>query len=669
MKNKQLFLQVLIAALFIFSGILFTQAEPAPDAQVITVRPAILVPTIIGDRAKFEEDHWRSRNTSGGIENLTVSKQINKEDSLDFEGKAIAGNNDYNANLVLAREGLGSLTVAFKEFRKYYDPTGGYYSGFGSSNLNPVEPNTDLHLDIGSFKIEGILAKEDSPEYSLAYERDTRSGTKSLLEWGDVVGAVTRQLYPASLETHETTDRVKAGVKYATKNSEVSAEQAWESTRAKNEDNYREILTLATGLVTAQNMRLENFDSALYTTTLRGSKDFNDKLSLNCGVLYDRYLGGSLENISGTGTGAKNMDNPASLEQNAVTVFPTISFKPFKNLSMNFGSKAQFIDKNGDADFNTAGGELINITNNTYQKIFTQSLQLKYNGMKNIAWYGDASFEKKLIRQFEEQTSSTTASNRFSRKTDSIADTNNFTLGAKWYPMPKVNFTVEDKYKNKFIDNKNEFLTGDLAAIPPGYRAFIDRLELSSNSPVLKLNYKPFRWMACNLGYTYEDSTYGVRTRASDSTEIAKNKVHAYSAQVILTPVDSFYCSLFYERRNDFTSTRADGAGGTTVQLPDYKANVDVLGFDSSYALSKKTSLSAGYSMYKTDNFNDFSSTGMPYGLDNFSQDISCGIKHALNKNSSLEFKYKYLNYIESSNNHANDYEAHLLSATMNMAF
>lgn len=672
MKNKQFFCNVLILGLFIFSNQLFVQAEPAADAAIITVKPAILVPTVIGDRAKFEEDNWTARNASGGIESLTVSKQLNKEDSLEFEGKAIAGNNDYNANLILAREGLGSLTVAFKEFRKYYDPTGGYYSPFGSVN-NPVEPNQDLHLDIGNFKIEGILAKEDSPEYSLSYERDFRRGTKSLLAWGSTTttpATVTRYLYPAALETHETTDRVKAGVKYVTKTSEVSAEQIYENTKAKNEDNYSSSFNASTGVLSSKNMRLENIDSDLYSTILRGYKDFNDKFSVSCGVLFNHYKGGSLENL----TGDTGMDNPASIEQNAITIFPNISFKPFKDLSMSFGSKTVFIDRNGDSNFNklsppSTSSSSMNITTNTYQKIFTQSLQLKYSGIKNIALYADGSFEKRPIREFEQQVSSAGGSSNFSRKTNSVADTSNFTLGVKWYPLSKVNISLEDKYKNKFIDNKNEFLTGDVAL--SGYRAFIDRLELISNSPVLKLNYKPFRWMVYNLGYTYEDSIYGVRTRAGSSTEINKNKVHTYSVQAILTPLDSFYISLFYERKNDWTSTRADGAGGAAVaaQQPDYKANVDVLGFDGSYALSQKTSLNLGYSMYKTDNFNDFSATGMPYGLDNFSQDASFSIRHALDKNSSLEFKYKYLSYTESSNNHANDYEAHLLSAAMNLAF
>jgi len=651
MKNKQIFYPVLISALFIFSNQLSAQAESAADTAIITVEPAILVPTIIGDRAKFEQDNWSSRNTSGGIENLTVSKQMNKEDSLDFEGKAIAGNNDYNANLILAREGLGSLTVAFKEFRKYFDPTGGFYSGFLPGMNNPVEPNTDLHLDIGNFKIEGILAKENSPEYSLSYERDSRQGTKSLLEWGtEKLSATSRKLYPAALETHETVDRVKAGVKYATKTSEVSAEQTFESTRAKNEDIYSETYYLASGLLSSQRTRLENFDSNAYTTLLRGFKDFNDKWSASCGVLYNHYKGGSLENL----VGSTNMDNPASLEQNSTTIFPTVSFKPLKNLAMTFGSKAEFIDKNGDSLLSPN----MNVSS-TYQRIFTQALQLKYNGIKNIALYADGSFEKKLIRQSESKTAA------LDRKVKSIADTDNFTLGAKWYPVPKINISVEDNYKNKSIENNDEF---DNDA---GYRGFIDDMNINSNRPTLKLNYKPFRWMAYTLGYTYEDSTYGTRTKQGSSTEIAKNKIHEYSLQATLTPVDCFYISLFYERKNDFTSTRADGAGGAAeaVQQPDYKANVDVLGFDSSYALSKKTSLNLGYSMYKTDNFNDFSATGMPFGLDNFSQNVSFGVKQTLSKNSSLELKYKYLSYTESSNNHADDYEAHLLSAAMNMVF
>ncbi len=646
----------------------------APETFDVFVQPSVTAVMIRnGDAAKFEENTMLSRHGSAGVEKMTISSQLNKQDSFEFEGKALGGNDDYDANLVFSRDGLGSLTAKFKGFRKYYDSTGGFYSRFGTVN-NPIEQNKNtkggLHLDIGNFKLEGILAKENCPEYSLSYERDFRSGSKSLLEWGPVtLAGTTRNVYPASLETNEATDRVKAGVKYVTKKSEVSAEGMWESTRAKNEDNYNTSFTLPTTFG-SQNMRMEEFDSDRYSMTLRGSRDFGEKLFTSCGVLFNRYVGGSMENL----TGVTNRYNPASIEQNAVTVLPTVSFKPFKTMAVDLGSKAEFIDKNGDALYNVgAAGERSNISSNSYQKKFTQNLGLKYSGIERMAWYANASYENNYDREWDQQTSSSVAENRFNFKTDAAGNTKDFNLGFKWYPGSRINFTVEDNYKEKLVNNKNEWKTGNLDPTGTlGYRGYIDYMSLVSNSPQVKINYKPLRWFACNLGYSHEQNEYGIRTLAGNAVEFSQEQVSVYSAQTVFTPTDFLYCSIFYERRNDVTSTPADGSGGIAAggnQIPDYKANSDIVGFDVSYALSKRTSLTGGYSAYMNHNFNDFSSTGMPYGLNNFSENASFGIKHSLSKNSAVEFKYKYMRFREPSSNYVNDYQAHLLSASMDMAF
>ncbi len=674
MKNKRFLCSISILILALFFTKPFAHAEPANDAAIIEVKPSVLVVNSIGDREKFEEDHWLSRNTSGGIDSMTVSKQLNKHDSLEFEGRAIVGNNDYKADLNLSREGLGSLNIAFTEFRKYYDGTGGFYP-FISSPLLPGELDRDLHLDIGKFKIEGILAKEDAPEYSLSYERDFRNGAKSLLGWMSVTGtslvtasSVTRKIYPTFKETDEVVDQFKFGVKKETKDSEVSAEQSWERIRAEDKKVYGQTLTLSTGARTSITTQFLNRDSDLYTTTLRFSKDLNKNLSVNCGMLFNRFVGGSLENLNG----ATNIQNPAQIEQNSVTIFPNIYFTAFKNLSMSFGSKAEYIVKNGNSFYNsTADPFRVSSVSDTDEKIFTQNLQLKYNGMQNAVWYADAAFERQLISQFENSDSSTNpGTSQFSRKTNTTTDNNNFTLGCKWYPLSKVNLTFEDKYKDEFTDNVHEFRTGDVGG-NNGYNAYIDSMKLTSQIPTVKLNYKPFRWMAYNLGYTYNQSTYGIRTRAGDATEVAKYTAHVSSIEVTLTPADYFYCSLFYEKRNVLTSTRADGAGGVAIssQVPDYKADVDVVGLNSSYALNKDITLTGGYSMSRSDNFNDYSMWSLPLGLDNFSQNIYFGIKRALNKNSSLELKYQYSQYNEDSNNNIDDYQAHLTSVAMNIVF
>jgi len=675
MKNKIFLRGILIIISTLFFTKPFANAGPVNDAAIIEIKPSALVVSSIGDREKFEEDHWVSPNTSGGIDSMAVFKQLNKQDSLEFEGRAIAGNNDYNADLNLSREGLGSLRIAFTEFRKFYDGTGGFYP-FISSPLLPGELDRDLHLDIGKFKIEGILAKEDAPEYKLSYERNFRNGAKSLLGWNQVTGVstvtgapVSRKIYPTFKETDEVVDKVKFEVRKETKDSEVSAEQSWEKVRSEDQRLYSQTINLNdANPFGASSTQYLNRDSDLYSTTLRFSKELNKNLSVNCGMLFNRFVGGSLELLEG----ATNIQNPAQIEQNSVTLFPNIYFTPFKNLSMSFGSKAEYIVKNGNSLYNsTADPFRVSTVSDTDEKIFTQNLQLKYNGMKNAVWYANAAFEKRFINQFENSDSSTNpGASQFSRKTNTFTDNNNFTLGCKWYPLSKVNLTFEDKYKNEFTDNKHEFRTGDVGGVG-GYNAYIDSMKLTSQAPTVKLNYKPFRWIAYNLGYTYDQSTYGIRTRAGAASEVAKYTAHVSSAEVTLTPADYFYCSLFYEKRNVLTSTRADGAGGVAIssQVPDYKADVDVVGLNSSYALSKDITLTGGYSMSRSDNFNDYSMWGLPLGLDNFYQNAYFGIKRALSKNSSLELKYQYSQYHEDSNNNIDDYEAHLTSVAMNVAF
>jgi len=662
MKNKKFYHLILVSALFFFSGKISVQAESAAEPAIITVKPALQTAIVTGDKEKFEEDNWTARNTTGGIDSLTVSKQLNKQDSLEFEGRAIPGNNDYDTGLTLSREGVGSLIVAFKEFRKYYDGTGGFYPGFPSSMYNPVELNHGLHMDIGNFKIAAILAKENAPEYSLSYERDFRNGTKSLLDWGSVTnGVTTRKIYPSFLERKETVDRFKAGVKYEKSDLLLAGDQMVEMTKAQKQNTYSQTYNLITNTFTGTTRtQFQNMDSNLASTKLRFTKDFNDKFSFNCGVLYNHFKGGTMETL----IGSTNREDPASIDQNSVTLLPNIYFIPFNNTTVSFGSRAEFIKKNGIADANTSAPETIMVETHSYQKIFTQDLGLKYNGIKNAVLYTDADFENKLITLSDAQEASI-ATDSFNREMDTHTAKREFTAGIKIYPLPKVNITLQEKAKNEFIKN-NYIFTGGSA----NNNFIINSLNTISQDPSLKLNYKPMRWLALSLGYTFDSTTYGMQTRFSDRILKSKYQADIYSGEVTLTPFDYFYCSLFYEKKNARTKTPANGElGATTGNLPAYDSGVDVLGANLGYALTKKTTLDGGCSLYKSDNFVDYSGTGLPLGLNNSSKDIFIGCKHAFDKNRSLELKYTYKIYIDASSNHADDYEAHLLSAAMNMAF
>lgn len=659
---------VLMQSLLIFCPSVFAQPA-ANEVAVIEVNPVITTAGIIGDREKYREINQASDKTYGGFDRISISKQLNHQDSLEFEGRAIGGNNDYDADLTLAREGVGSLEISFKEFRKYYEGTGGTYSQFAFGNGYPVELDKNIHLDIGNFKIEGILAKENAPEYSLSYERASRNGSKSLLNWGYVTGSVSRKLYPNFLETDEVTNKVKAGIKHVTRDSESSIEQSWEAMRSENKDIQSRTYTLSTGAISSLVTRFLNMDSDLYSTVLRYSKDLNKKLTVNCGLLYNRYIGGSMENMVSTSATSNYPDHFGIVDQNSVTLFPNISFIPSKNLLVSFGSKAELINKNGSANYDKTG-EAMNIKSEIYKKIFTQNFGIKYKGFKNIALYTDADFEKRLINQFDDQESyaaSATADN-FSIKTNTITDNINFTVGGKWYMNSKLNLTLEEKSKSGHTNNDHEFKTGDITTLGGTYRGFIDEMKFNTHTPLVKLNYKPFRWLSYNFGYTHDSTVYGVRTMISNEVVNAKYNSNNFSWETTLTPADYLYLTIFYEKKFAKTKTRASDQGTAAYDQPSYQSGVDVFRFNGSFAFTKNTSLEAGFSMYNSANFHDYT-TGLPLGLDNTFENASFGIKHNFTKDRSLELKYSFQKYDEDSNNNIDDYEAHILSAAMRMAF
>ncbi|PIQ89437.1 MAG: hypothetical protein COV72_03130, partial [Candidatus Omnitrophica bacterium CG11_big_fil_rev_8_21_14_0_20_42_13] len=311
----------------LFLGVSFVSAEDEASGGIFEYSPFVLVPSIKGDREKFEEDHWMSRNPMAGVTNYRYATQLNDKDRLELEGSAIVGNNDYSFDMNLSREGLGSLIFEFEEFRKYYDGSGGYStvlpSALSSSYPRVAELDTDLHLDIGNFMIEGILDTEGLPLITLAYEREYKDGAKSLTSWSTVEsGALDPKSYPTFLELDEIVDVFEIGVSGEIRNVQASLDQTVE--HAEIEMQKINNLTVGnTGSFSSIRTKYENIDYDQYNTVLRLSKEINDKLFSSFGMMFNHYIGGSIEAITDTSTSTHNENhpwNPASIEYNVLTL-------------------------------------------------------------------------------------------------------------------------------------------------------------------------------------------------------------------------------------------------------------------------------------------------------------------------------------------------------------
>lgn len=691
MKKQSLLLFCVISFLVSFVVIPYGYAE-APGGEVhFSISPSILAPSVNGDNEKFEEDHWISSNPMAGIDEFSYSKKLNKTDTIEMDGRAIIGNNDYSFNAEYARDGLGSILFEFEEFRKYYDGSGGYATvlpaALSSTYPRIGELATDLHLDIGNLKLEAILETEDYPLISLAYEREFKDGAKSLTSWSSVEsGATDPKSYPTFLELDEIVDIVKLGVSGEIKNVKSSLEQTIEHAEIEMQ-KINNLSVNTDGTTSSIRSKYENIDFDQYNTVIRLSKQLNDKVFSSFGFMFNHYIGGSIEAITDTSSSNTNENhpwNPASIEYNAVTLLKNFSFVPQKDVFLAAGIKAEFSDKNGAARYDRDKG-IAPYTTNTFRtspdgsidvfrnikterdsKKIGENLNFKCTKIKNAVFFAETGFEQERIGLYESQVDygKTTDSDNFTRLTDTNQYDNDYKVGFKWYPVNKLNLTAQYNYQQHLRDYDHKEMTGDAS---DGYSAFIESLDINSHIPSLRLNYKPNNLISYNLFYSFNTDIYGVRTETSNITEEAIYRSHVYSIDMNLTPYDYLYFTLLYQKTKTATYTGARSSSGATV-LPTYNADNDVLSLICNYAPDDKTTLEGSYSMSKASNFNS-DATFLPLGLDNLLQDLSLSLKHKLTNDKTLDLKYTFSQYDEDSNGGVDDYEAHIIYAGLNIAF
>ncbi|MDP2912665.1 MAG: hypothetical protein Q8N91_01485 [Candidatus Omnitrophota bacterium] len=688
MKERIAVIICLSLALPLLFGGFHVYAEESGPWGRGDIIPSLVYIGVNGDKDQFAEDRWIPRNVTAGISDYSYINENKNGDSIVAEGRGLIGNGDYLFNFDLKKEGFGNLIFEFKQFNKYYDGSGGFFSLFRpTSNACPntySATERDLFLDIGNLKVETIFSKEEGTECAFSYEREYRKGTKSLISWGAVTGnSYTRNILPTFLETDEIVDKLDLKIEHTAYGINISAEQTWESARIKIQKVNNRTLTLTTGAFSNIRYKYEDLDSDLYTTVIRASKDFNEKVFLSLAFLCEYSRGHTKEKVTDTSVSAFNENhplNPANIFQTRVTVLPKVYIPLLEHLFADAGFRWEWVGKNSAGTYNRdkknppdyIPGERLNIMDKQRENKLGETFSLKFDGVRDVVLYGEGELGQEIRDEDNTQDSfgdSPTAGNNFMRNTKTNTYDYAYTIGAKSYPMPKVDVTTEFKYKygyRNYHSKEHAILTGD---VTNGYRGFLDSLSFTTYSPIVMFNFKPLRWLACNVRYSYDSTTYGIKTRVADAIELAGYNANNYSTGLTLTPNDTLYLTFYYQYKEASTETPANGTGGGPVNQPTYNANVKTLNASCSYSPFKNTTITGSYSFSLADNFNDFSNTGLPLGLDNFSQDAFIELEKKITKDLSLGFKYDLMQYDETSNNGIDDYIAHLFYTALKAKF
>lgn len=255
-------------AILALSSIALLGAEKAPSGDAFPnfesyIKVSGQAASISGDGAAYASRARQPENGAGGIEDLHIAKDLSKTTNLTFDGHALAGIEDYLAQLKLTKNEVGSVDIGYKRFRTFYDGVGGFFSNnpvnfYGSSasfygsatpttlNGQPYTPTATyvpfrtlatekLNLDRGKFWVDATLAMPGMPVFAVKYTNELRNGQKDSTIWGQTdftslptAGYLlnpissTRTIVPSWINVGERHENLEASVRHSVKNISAS---------------------------------------------------------------------------------------------------------------------------------------------------------------------------------------------------------------------------------------------------------------------------------------------------------------------------------------------------------------------------------------------------------------------------------------------------------------
>lgn len=411
---------------------------------------------VTGNAAAYAERVRGPENGTYGIEALHFGKDVNKDTTMEIDGRALTGAEDYLGKLKLTKSEVGSVEVGYKRFRTFYDGIGGFFP-LGQTWL-PLG-NEELHTDRGNFWMDVNIALPNQPVFHLRYSNQLREGRKDSTIWGDsdLTGipvfygtgssnpvSSNRKLAASYIDLSERQKVLEATMTHTLGNTEIELSVVNNRT---NSDDTRWInrypgelkpypaLTSSTPKVLSSNTLANNythgFDEQISKAdvwTYTGK--FETTLSEQCTVFGGLSYQDAEADIAGnrqiqlqlkTRTGVVDAvggfvgssgrppysyrTNDGNTSETVLTGNLGVNYKPLKDLFISLAIKGEELSMDGKNEVTYTSNKIDQNTgvvtpmlvvapnlSERHERPWTPELDVRYSGIKNVALYGTVDY-------------------------------------------------------------------------------------------------------------------------------------------------------------------------------------------------------------------------------------------------------------------------------------
>ncbi len=636
-----------------------TAGEPAANWATYTVGGAFLD----GNKAAYQSAAGRRADFWGGLSDLHWTAESNDVEYL-IDGHALFGSQDFGLLMSATKEDLGYLKLGYKQFRTWYDGSGGYVPGAAPDWDAVFDDNR--HVDRGEVWLEAGLRMEDLPKATFRYTHAWRDGTKDSTAWGRSTSGYGH--VPSINDLDERRDTFNLAVEHTLGNTDLGLSLTYENGSIKNKRQQRH----SPGGAPASDQTLTTSDLTdydLFSGGVWGVTRFNDEMMLSYGYSYltmDTDSGGRRSTLAGNGTLTEQYVNLAGGANHSLhTLNTAFNWLPVPDLSLTASLRASWEDTDTVSHY-VAGTPQRSASNRDYDTL-AEELEIRYTGLDHLVAYARAEFEQADDRVHYRNTAG------FLRRKDVDANREKYVIGANYYPIPGLSFSAQYYRQNFDADYSNSYdpLAGNpLDAHLAGYDSKTDDVNF-------RVTWRARPNLTFVTRYDFQRSTLhsqgidGARD-VLGTVESADITRHVLSQSVTWLPTQRAYLQGTIGFIWADTDSPADQ--WAPMRVSDSRNDSITANLTAGYALNEFTDLFAGYTFLYARNLvhthdGGGASGSVPYGTDLEEHIFNIGVAHRINPNMTWNMSYGYYTSNDGTSGGRNDFDAHMLSTGLQIRF
>ena len=667
---------------------------------------------VSGDEAQFQYRRQQPASTFGGIEDLHMESPLGKKGLFQLDGRAIVDNNDYLFKVGISDPDKGFVRVGYREFRTWYDRSGGYSKG---SNAWVTLNNEEMHVDRGEAWIETGLTLPDFPVFTLKYSYEFREGKKDSTSWGDynirypLAGtAITRGIAPSFWDIDERRHTVQTDVTHDIGKTDFGVGLRYEVSDNENSRNMHRRpgelppVYAAPGsdryLTQKEGVRTDILSARAFSTTR-----FSDMVLFSMGYSFttldtdlsgSRIYGPSYDPVydpaftrrQARDEGFLDLEGGSRINQHVANL--NLMYNPREYLAIIPSVRIEEQSQTGLTDFSETtvgtGAGLPTVTDdivNTKKREFidlTEALEARFTGIKKWSLYARGEWLQGQGDLSEREREAPSGPVDLFRQTDVERFNQKYVLGANWYPLNKLNFAGQYYYKirQNDYDHNVDSTVYTPATTADFYPAFIRQQDFDTHDVNFRVTWRALNSLTLVSRYDYQVSSIetqggtnntGVGLRKIQSAEMVS---HIFSESVSWTPLARLFLQGNVTYVWDATDTPADNIGGTaqgvvqTMRNDFWNASA-LVGF----VVNDATDLQTQYSYYRADNYQDNSAFSQPFGAGAEEHAITATLIHRFSASLLGKLTYGYFCNNDQTYGGHNEYTAHMVYSSLQYRF